>query len=222
MLCCLVKSPQKQQCKSTAGCFRGKDKWETEMKYQHFSSPLATQLSNLWWITKLNQAARFLTWRKLKLNLFFPSHRAYANLRQSSLDGMTTSRGHHSHHHKPRSSSSETNLRKLTMGEFGGGLAGLGAGGSAPPGGRPGSALGLLQGRTRGEQNLTLRHLPDTLYLVTQSSSSIYYHSLCHVDDAIFCQFVEITYRLFFWTFLSNNLQLRVGEFFEKFFEFFL
>ena len=59
------------------------------------------------------------------------------------------------------------------MGEFGGGLAGLGAGGSAPPGGRPGSALGLLQGRTRGEQNLTLRHLPDTLYLVTQSSSSI-------------------------------------------------
>ena len=125
--------------------------------------------------------------------MFSPHLRAYANLRQSSLDGMTTSRGHHSHHHKPRSSSSETNLRKLTMGEFGGGLAGLGAGGSAPPGGRPGSALGLLQGRTRGEQNLTLRHLPDTLYLVTQSSSSVYYHSLCHVDDAIFCQFVEIT-----------------------------
>ena len=113
------------------------------------------------------QAARFKM-------ICFPPFRAYANLRQSSLDGMTTSRGHHSHHHKPRSSSSETNLRKLTMGEFGGGLAGLGAGGSAPPGGRPGSALGLLQGRTRGEQNLTLRHLPDTLYLVTQSSSSIY------------------------------------------------
>ena len=68
--------------------------------------------------------------------------RAYANLRQSSLDGMTGRGGGGGHHAvKPRSSSSETNLRKLTMGDAFGGVVSA----------RPGSALGLLQGRTRGE-----------------------------------------------------------------------
>ena len=82
------------------------------------------------------------------------ARRAFANLRQSSLDGLT-GRGYHSssglghHHHssssvggggragligaRPRASSSETNLRKLALNDHHA---------------RPGSALGLLQGKT--------------------------------------------------------------------------
>ena len=60
--------------------------------------------------------------------------RAYANLRQSSLDGLTGRGGSAfsaGAFTRPRPSSSETNLRKLAMGDqFN----------------RPGSALGLLQG----------------------------------------------------------------------------
>lgn len=60
--------------------------------------------------------------------------RAYANLRQSSLDGLTgrgTAAFSTGAFTRPRPSSSETNLRKLAMGDQ---FA------------RPGSALGLLQG----------------------------------------------------------------------------
>lgn len=67
--------------------------------------------------------------------LFF---RAFANTRQSSLDGLTGRGGAYSSASKPRPSSSETNLRKLAAG----------ADGMA----RPGSALGLLQGNTKSER----------------------------------------------------------------------
>ena len=69
--------------------------------------------------------------------LFF---RAFANTRQSSLDGLTGRGGGggggggdraFSSASRPRPSTSETNLRKLAAGD---GMA------------RPGSALGLLQG----------------------------------------------------------------------------
>ncbi len=103
--------------------------------------------------------------------------RAFANLRQSSWDGTTGSRAyrqqqllggyhhgsgrrhhHHGHHHRssshhhlygggglrPRASSSETNLRRLAMGDHYLGL-------------RPGSALGLLQGRAEQWELLVRR-----------------------------------------------------------------
>ena len=64
--------------------------------------------------------------------------RAFANTRQSSLDGLTgRGGGTFSSASKPRPSSSETNLRKLAAGEGTG---------------RPGSALGLLQGNTKSER----------------------------------------------------------------------
>ena len=62
-----------------------------------------------------------------------PNFRAFANTRQSSLDGLTgRGGGTFSSASKPRPSSSETNLRKLAAGD-----ARME---------RPGSALGLLQG----------------------------------------------------------------------------
>ena len=76
--------------------------------------------------------------------------RSFANLRQSSLDGLT-SRGYRSNggthsaqgfFGRPRASSSETNLRKLAAS-----AAAANAGYDLVQH-RPGSALGLLQGRT--------------------------------------------------------------------------
>jgi len=69
----------------------------------------------------------------------FYMFRAFANFRQSSLDGLTSGRGTSfssgglfgGSSSRPRPSSSESNLRKLTMGDA---IT------------RPGSALGLLQG----------------------------------------------------------------------------
>ena len=72
--------------------------------------------------------------RNLTQQLKFQPFRAYANLRQSSLDGLTgrgTSAFSTGAFTRPRPSSSETNLRKLAMGDISN---------------RPGSALGLLQG----------------------------------------------------------------------------
>ena len=69
--------------------------------------------------------SKLLTHKPLKIQ-----NRAYANMRQSSLDGLT-GRGTSMFPSRPRPSSSETNLRKLAMGD-----QAL----------RPGSALGLLQG----------------------------------------------------------------------------
>ena len=73
--------------------------------------------------------SKLLTHEPLKIQ-----NRAYANLRQSSLVGLTgrgTSAFSAGAFTRPRPSSSETNLRKLAMGDQ---FA------------RPGSALGLLQG----------------------------------------------------------------------------
>eukprot|EP00095_Tigriopus_kingsejongensis_P004424 maker-scaffold1224_size54636-snap-gene-0.11 protein:Tk04424 transcript:maker-scaffold1224_size54636-snap-gene-0.11-mRNA-1 annotation:"lrr domain-containing protein" len=77
--------------------------------------------------------------------------RAFANLRQSSLDGLT-GRGYRSansgfYGSRPRASSSETNLRKLAMNDHMN---------------RPGSALGLLQASTvvssKGPTSQTREH----------------------------------------------------------------
>ncbi len=63
--------------------------------------------------------------------------RTFANFRHSSLDGLTNGRGtslSRGLFSRPRPSSSETNLRKLALGDL---VT------------RPGSALGLLQGKMR-------------------------------------------------------------------------
>ena len=77
--------------------------------------------------------------------------RSFHNLRQSSLDGLTSrgyrSNGSHSAQGffgRPRASSSETNLRKLAA--MSGASAAAASAGYDLVNHRPGSALGLLQG----------------------------------------------------------------------------
>ena len=84
---------------------------------------------------KSSDISHIVIFTATKNNTFF---RAFANTRQSSLDGLTGRGGAYSSASKPRPSSSETNLRKLAAG----------ADGMA----RPGSALGLLQGNTMSER----------------------------------------------------------------------
>lgn len=80
-----------------------------------------------------------LLWKPHSKTIDASCCRAFANLRQSSLDGLT-GRGFRSGtggfygSSRPRASSSETNLRKLAMNDH---MT------------RPGSALGLLQGNCR-------------------------------------------------------------------------
>ena len=80
--------------------------------------------------------------------------RAFANTRQSSLDGLTGRGGAYSSASKPRPSSSETNLRKLAAG----------ADGMA----RPGSALGLLQGNTQDDRKakISVSEIPGFLFRI--------------------------------------------------------
>lgn len=105
-------------------------------------APLPTQAK------KAQERMRWLKFNQDWADLLFKNsfYRAFANTRQSSLDGLTGRGGAFSSASKPRPSSSETNLRKLAAGD---GMA------------RPGSALGLLQGnkapKFKGHQrNLTI------------------------------------------------------------------
>merc|ERR550539_1210716 len=110
--------------------------------------------------------------------------RAYANLRQSSLDGLTgrgTSAFSTGAFTRPRPSSSETNLRKLAMGDqFN----------------RPGSALGLLQAASvvssHGPTNATKEHEkrilesilpPDLRHLVRGGSSGTIQHIKTKLEE---------------------------------------